>query len=380
MKTILSLLLMNFLINNTKNMICIPNPALLFYPQAKPVLVCKQGLIKLYDEQNNTRVIRGGPFLVEQGIGMTDPATAFHNYRGGHFVVEEVTDTSITIVTNRHTAVKDDVWQLILFILCALSFILCTYFLGSKWLGYIVSLAYFIYILPLLQLSPTPFRQVSELFNDCVIIQEQRMGLEFVPYPFKHFVYLNDWIRLRCPRDLEVPFVYDDLGQYNRGLNTTTPDTLGILHRSSSGFWERAHFESWFSYVDPDLGAYINTKRDVCNNRLCWWGNEGNVVVDNENYYVVNSTILELHIGLSCRRSPSDKGYFGIVQEYHAGYGLPICSKVVVSEKWYASLEIYTFAPFILLLVYFATKDFSKRLYLLGSMGIIFVIFLRILK
>jgi hypothetical protein len=342
---VIKILLIAFLMQQTYPMICLPNKYwFILGPElGLPWSTCSEGFKELSKDENVEKVLIGGPVNVDWDRRL-DPSISFY-YKNGHFVIEEITGDDAIIVVTRHLAMRDDLWKGILLSICLFCYCLSTIYFDNAIIGFLVSLGYFIYILPLLSLSPTPYREISYFFSECTTIQEPRMGVEFVFWPLQHFIYINDWIRLRCPKDLNGYLPEHLIVPHNRTLNLTTPTKLGVLH-----------------YGDASK----------CNDNLCWSGEENNVVIDNENYYVINTTALDGQAGLSCRGSPDDNGYYGILQEFHAGYGMPICSKVVPTTRLYMTLEVYTFGPLVCLIIVYIFKDSLRKSQVIVGLGILY--------
>jgi hypothetical protein len=303
----------------------------------------------------------------------------------GHFVVEEIEDNYFSFVTNQHLILLDYYWVSFLFITMALSKIISDKILffinlsnNSNHLTIIACIGqilfiilYFFYISPLFGMNPTPFKILDPKFKDCWIKEEPEFGIEFSLrglFHLEHFTLKNDWIRISCPHRFD-PISDFVPGNFIKTKTNNTPKSLGILHKAGKSWWDTRMYDYSLikRYDEEKLRAHIKVFKEnekTCVNEYCWWGNLNSVVKETDSYFVLNSTLLPGHSGISCRESHEEQNFHGIVQGFHHGHGYNICSKLSRGE-WSLKWLLFPFYPLIIILLlyfYISSKWIFKNL------------------
>jgi hypothetical protein len=282
----------------------------------------------------------------------------------GHLVVEKYTESDLIIVTNRHLAVLFDPLWILLLLTCHIAFafplakivVEKLWGLYKKWLDYdelgrefevviwlwlygvilcVLLISYAAYYGPLIQVAPTRFKYLDPRLSQCTVLEEPDPNVEFafsLLYSSDHFLHINDWIRLSCPKSILVTNV--NLEKYVKKFNNTIPNQLGVVHVANELWWQgrqdqyRYIFEKDPEKLQAHEDFFFGNMSAHCIDKPCWWGKDLNVLEARKSYILLNSTLLPGHSGLSCKKQPQDKEFHGIVQGYSPRLGYNICTKL----------------------------------------------------
>jgi hypothetical protein len=311
-------------------------------------LTCTGGYKEVFGKMNGKIVILGSPKPVAEG--REDVLYGFVVGRG-HLVIEEVNEEGVMFVTNKHLAAVDVIWTLfLLFTIIVFATSILPLITGIPY--FLCIILCYLYLSPQFGLTITQFNTLKQNFPNCTTIDDPAQGVEFAymglfQFPTKHFIPLNDWVRVKCPLT-KFSINQEELKVLKKSLKTTTPETLGILHRAPIDWWDTQEKAISIFWSKMQLEAHnnvFNGMRDVCKNKLCWWGSETKLYKETEHHYVLNSTVLPGHSGLSCRQNHTDTNYYGIVQDYHPNYGINLCTKVTKTEFTYITAYLFAFIP-----------------------------------
>ena len=205
----------------------------------------------------------------------------------GHLVIERINSEEIEFITNQHLVLRDIVWVFILIICVFLLAIFCSQKIQNLCnirfgllMGVIVGLSYGYYVMPLMGFAPTPFRILDPQFKNCQILELPPFGLELSfagIYSQEHFTLINDWVRIKCPRNLMTFKNVSNLEDYIKIYDNKMPTNLGFIHIASNDWWERREKEVEL-IKDADemkLNAhrkFYSDKSKECIGNPCLWG------------------------------------------------------------------------------------------------------------
>lgn len=347
---------------------------------------CSPDYREIYSSSSlNPRII-GSANAVNENNGLKDLSLTFrYDMIRAHIVIEQVDNNNVIFVTNQHSVISDPLWGLIILLtsfVYGFSILIITYkyklikliykrnfvktFIKvALWLNIFNFLA-LISLFPLISFAPTPYKMLDTKFKNCIIVDIPYFSIEFSLrgiLEYEHFTNLNDWIRIKCPIS-DKSWEKINLELYIKKFKKGSPKSLGILHNATLEWWLNIHDN--YDYIkQADEGKikahdeFFKSMEKECVNKPCWWYNEFNVVKTTENYFVMNSTMLPGHSGLSCRQSPNDNEYYGIVQGYHHGHGFNICSKLSnnLSTFKFAWL-VFPFGPLLIICLVYVGSEY----------------------
>lgn len=313
---------------------------------------CFPGYKEIYGYLNGSPKLFGFPEHVPNA--KPDLEIPFSVYIG-HITITDVDENLINFYTNQHLTIRD--YPFIIFIyglILSVPLFIGNYFrkrfrLANRyeWINNLaLSLAILlggIYYVPLISFSPTPFRNIefASTLKNCEILEIPEVSLEFSLtgiLNFEHFIFINDWVYLRCPRSsvIDKSVLERDLNENIRYISTNETKNMGIVHQASDHWIKsRKGDDTHIREKSKELVKYHNRVWEeidnLCRRKLCWWG--GNVIDETDHYYLLNSTLLRGHSGLPCRDNHNSTTFFGIVQGYHSGRGYNICTKVTNTDS-----------------------------------------------
>lgn len=307
-------------------------------------LMCFPGYAEIYEEIQGSSKLVGEPVFKEETY--SDPEVIFWGGLSGHIVLEKMDSEKIVFVTNQHLVIRDFTWIVILgFSWFAVHIYIVRNFLkkcGSFLLELVIispiAFIYLCYLSPLMGYGPTNFRTISPELNKCTIIDLPPFGVEFSLnglWEMNHFTLLNDWIRLSCPLS-SVRFIKKQQKQTLRTFSQKNEKELGFTHIADESWWIKRQYDIKLIRQMDEIKLkshydFYDRKKQECVDKTCWWS--GNVVSETKYYYSINLTMLPGHSGLSCRSKYNESDYLGIVQFFHYGKGVNICSKLSMEES-----------------------------------------------
>jgi hypothetical protein len=342
---------------------------------------------EIYSETNNPKMI-GEPVGIETKPILEDVKFQFTK-EIGHLVIEEVTDDHFSFVTNQHLIFFDIYWVITLLVILLISGDIFARIIDSSTLNLfkifpntvntlIFLVLHVFYLSPLFGMSPTSFKTLDPYLGNCWIKDEPEFGIEFSwrgLIQLEHFTLKNDWIRITCPTSIYHEFIFNKK-DFIKTKTNSTPKSLGILHKADQSWWDnrRMDYSLIKKYDEEKSKAHFEVfkkNRLTCVDKNCCWGNTNSEITETDYYFVLNSTLLPGHSGLSCRESYDEKKFHGIVQGYHHGHGFNICSKLSKGQ-WSLQWIIFPFFPLIMMLLVYLHmhskwifKNFSFNLVIL---------------
>lgn len=326
---------------------------------------CAPEYKEIYSNSYLNPTIVGRAKAIKNTEGLPDLKIDFRNgLLKAHLVIENVDEENVNFVINQHSAISDPIWGIFLIFNCYLFGNLLSSLTGNFFSKLIINIifvtTFFFFVSPLVGFSPTPFKMLDPKLKNCTILDIPDFGVEFSLKGIlegEHFTTLNDWLRISCPRS-ELIWKDINLSHYSKNFTDIAPRSLGILHNASNKWWD-SRKEDYRHIKDTDTiklkahNDFYDSMKNDCVNNLCWWHNDNNIVKVTKNYYVLNTTMLPGHSGLSCRENANDRDYSGIVQGFHHGHGYNLCSRLNKEAGNMFTCYIFVFGPILLLcLVY----------------------------